>query len=51
MITDLGFFAVAAIILLSGLFVVRSTDLIHAVLWLAVSLFAHAIDLLVRWRS
>lgn len=42
MITDLGFFAVASIILLSAIMVVRSGDLIHAVLWLAVSLLGTA---------
>lgn len=42
MTSDLGFGVVAAIILISGLFVVRSRNLIHAVLWLAVTLLGTA---------
>lgn len=42
MTNDLGFGLVAAIILLSALFVVRSKNLIHAVLWLAVTLLGTA---------
>jgi NADH-quinone oxidoreductase subunit J len=41
-ITDLLFGGVSAIILISALFVVRSTDLIRAVLWLALSLLGTA---------
>lgn len=37
-----GFWGVAAIILLSALKVVRSRDLVHAVLWLAVTLLGTA---------
>ncbi len=42
MTTDIGFAIAAAIIVISALFVVRSTNLIHAVLWLAMSLLGTA---------
>ncbi|MBS1153749.1 MAG: nuoJ, partial [Myxococcaceae bacterium] len=42
MTTDLGFGLIAAIILISALFVVRSKNLIHAVLWLALTLLGTA---------
>jgi NADH-quinone oxidoreductase subunit J len=42
MTTDIGFGLSAAIIVISALFVVRSTNLIHAVLWLAMSLLGTA---------
>jgi len=40
--TDIGFYIAAAIIAVSALMVVRSTNLIHAVLWLALSLLGTA---------
>ncbi len=42
MSSQIGFGLVAAIILVSALFVVRSKNLIHAVLWLAVTLIGTA---------
>lgn len=39
---DLGFTVIAAVIVLSALRVVRTTNLIHAVLWLAVTLLGTA---------
>ena len=42
MITSLGFGAVAACAVLSAIFVVRSADLIRAVLWLGITLIATA---------
>lgn len=38
----IGFVAVSAVILVSALFVVRSSNLIHAVLWLAMTLLGTA---------
>ncbi len=43
MITDLGFAAVAAVTLVSAVFVVRSTNLIRAVMWLALTLLGTAV--------
>jgi NADH-quinone oxidoreductase subunit J len=42
MISDLGFYLVASIIGVSAVLVVRSKNLIHAVLWLAVALLGTA---------
>ncbi len=42
MILDLGFAVIAAIILVCAVFVVRSKNLIHAVLWLALTLLGTA---------
>jgi NADH:ubiquinone oxidoreductase subunit 6 (subunit J) len=42
-IATLGFGAVAAVVLLSALFVVRSANLVHAVMWLGMTLAATAV--------
>jgi NADH-quinone oxidoreductase subunit J len=43
MIATIGFGVVAACLLLSALFVIRATNLVHAVLWLGVTLGATAV--------
>jgi len=43
MIATIGFGFVAACLLLSALFVIRATNLVHAVLWLGVTLGATAV--------